>query len=66
MPDVKDQLAAKLTVGADSLELPMMVGTEDEHAVDISQLRKKTGLITIDPGLRKHRIDDQRHHIHRW
>ena len=30
--------------------LPVLRGTEDEVAVDISQLRAKTGLITFDPG----------------
>jgi citrate synthase len=31
-------------------ELPMVVGTEDERAVDIQQLRAQTGLITLDDG----------------
>ncbi len=33
-----------------SIELPVIVGTENEHAVDISKLRAKTGYITMDPG----------------
>lgn len=33
-----------------SIELPVLVGTENEHAVDISKLRAKTGYITMDPG----------------
>lgn len=33
-----------------SIELPVMVGTENEHAVDISKLRPTTGYITMDPG----------------
>lgn len=31
------------------IELPIVVGTENEHAVDISDLRAKTGYITLDP-----------------
>ncbi len=31
-------------------ELPLVVGTEGEKAIDISNLREKTGLITLDPG----------------
>jgi citrate synthase len=30
--------------------LPVLRGTEDEVAVDVNQLRAKTGLITFDPG----------------
>jgi citrate synthase len=33
-----------------SIELPVMVGTENEHAIDISKLRPSTGYITMDPG----------------
>jgi citrate synthase len=33
-----------------NLSLPVLRGTEDEVAVDITQLRAKTGLITFDPG----------------
>ncbi len=32
-----------------SLEVPVMVGTENERAIDIANLRAKTGLVTIDP-----------------
>ena len=31
-------------------ELPLVRGTEDETAVDISKLRAKTGLVTLDYG----------------
>ena len=34
-----------------SVELPIIEGTENEKAIDISELRSKTGYITIDPGL---------------
>lgn len=41
---------AKLTIGDTSLELPVVVGTEEETAVDISQLRASIGVITLDEG----------------
>ncbi|MDP7463825.1 MAG: citrate/2-methylcitrate synthase, partial [SAR324 cluster bacterium] len=33
-----------------SIELPLLTGTEDEKAVDISKLRAQTGYITLDTG----------------
>ena len=33
-----------------SMELPVLTGSENEKAIDISNLRKKTGYITLDPG----------------
>jgi len=42
--------AARLKVGDDELELPVITGTENERGIDISQLRSKTGLITVDEG----------------
>jgi citrate synthase len=41
---------AKLLVNGDTYELPLIVGTEGEIALDISRLRQETGLITLDPG----------------
>lgn len=41
---------AILTVGDDSYELPIVTGTENEKAIDISSLRASSGLITLDPG----------------
>ncbi len=32
------------------VKLPVIVGTEDEHAVDISKLRAESGYITLDTG----------------
>ncbi|MBN2195363.1 MAG: citrate synthase [Polyangiaceae bacterium] len=43
---------AKLTLGDQTLDLPVVVGTEDERAVDVSALRARTGYITLDPGFR--------------
>jgi len=41
---------AKLIVDGKTYELPIEIGTEGERAIDISRLRKETGLITLDPG----------------
>lgn len=41
---------AKLIVDGKTYELPLVVGTEGETAIDISDLRSETGLITLDPG----------------
>jgi citrate synthase len=41
---------ATLTIDGKVLELPVIVGTEGELAIDISELRAKTGYITYDPG----------------
>jgi len=41
---------AKLVVDGREYELPVMVGTEGEKAVDISALRKQTGYVTLDRG----------------
>ncbi len=40
----------KLTYGDNAYELPVIVGSEGEKAVDISKLRSQTGLITLDTG----------------
>ncbi len=41
---------AKLTVDGKTYELPILTGSEGERALDISNLRKETGLITLDKG----------------
>ena len=41
---------ATLSYDGKSYEMPVVVDTEDEAAVDISQLRAKSGLITLDSG----------------
>jgi citrate synthase len=38
----------KLSLPSGDLELPVIVGTENEHAIDISKLRAKTGYVTWD------------------
>ena len=49
-----DQVApktAKLNLGDREIELPIMVGSEGEVAIDIRKLRATTGAVTFDPGL---------------
>jgi citrate synthase len=41
---------AKLIVAGQELEFPVIEGTENEKAIDISTLRGKTGYITLDSG----------------
>jgi citrate synthase len=41
---------ARLQLDGSELELPVIVGTEQEYAVDISALRRETGYITLDEG----------------
>jgi len=41
---------AKLEIDGKIYELPILVGTEGEHAIDISSLRAKSGYITLDDG----------------
>jgi citrate synthase len=40
---------AIITLGDTKFEAPIIVGTEDEHAIDIGALRAKTGYVTLDP-----------------
>jgi len=41
---------AILTIDGKSHELPIIVGSEGEKAIDIAKLRQSTGLIAFDPG----------------
>ncbi|MHC1766678.1 MAG: citrate synthase [Verrucomicrobiia bacterium] len=41
---------AKLELDGTAYELPVVIGTESERAIDISNLRQKTGYITLDEG----------------
>ena len=41
---------AKLRIGDQQIDLPDVVGTENERALDISKLRAQTGYITLDEG----------------
>lgn len=39
-------------IGGETYELPVVVGTENEHGIDIAKLRGKTSYITLDPGFK--------------
>ncbi len=41
---------AKLSLRGKDYDLPIITGTEDEVAIDVSKLRAQTGAITLDPG----------------
>src|SRR5437868_294411 len=44
---------AKLVYNGKEYDLPIVTGSENEIAIDISKLRAQTGLITIDDGFPK-------------
>ena len=46
------QKTARIILDGKEYELPVVVGTENEHSVDISQLRAQSGYITLDEGYR--------------
>ena len=46
---MKNNDVAILEIDGKKYEFPIVRGTENERGIDISTLRKKTGLITIDP-----------------
>ncbi len=48
MSDSKN--TAKLTIGKETYELPLLAGTMGEKAIDIRSLRSTTGCITLDDG----------------
>ena len=51
MAGPEKKLSAKLTLpDGKEVTLPVTVGTEDEHAVNIQSLRNDTGYITLDTG----------------
>ena len=42
--------SVKMIVDGKTYEMPIVVGSEGERAIDIAKLRQETGLITLDPG----------------
>jgi len=50
-PTVPDNAPPKAELRIDDkvLELPVVVGTEDEHGLDIGKVRAQTGYVTLDP-----------------
>jgi citrate synthase len=51
MSNITAPKTCRLTLGDQEIDLPVMQGSENEVAIDIRQLRAKTGAITYDPGL---------------
>src|SRR5262245_46574987 len=41
---------AELNLNGKTCKFPVVVGTEQEHAIDISSIRNTTGYITLDDG----------------
>lgn len=41
---------ATLTINDETFDLPVITGSMNERAIDISELHKKSGYITLDPG----------------
>ncbi|MEL6107052.1 MAG: citrate synthase [Planctomycetota bacterium] len=48
--EVQDAGTVRIHFGDQELELPVIEGSEGERGIDISALRKQTGLVTIDEG----------------
>jgi len=44
--------SAKLSYNGQEYEFPVIIGTENEPAIDIAKLRSTTGLITLDSGFK--------------
>ena len=51
MPDKAQQngQSAELKIDERILQVPVVIGTENEHAIDIGKLRAQTGYVTLDP-----------------
>jgi citrate synthase len=49
-PGSKSAGTARLEIGGRTVDLPVVVGTEGEHGIDIAKLRGSTGAITLDEG----------------
>ena len=45
-------IKATLNFDGKEIELPIISGSEDENAIDISKIRSETGLITLDKGFK--------------
>ena len=47
---MKSNGTCRIIIDGKEIELPVVVGSEGERAIDISTLRSETGYITLDPG----------------
>ena len=41
--------SARLDLGDQQVDLPIVVGSEGERAIDVTKLRSQTGYVTLDP-----------------
>ena len=48
--EIESQSMATITLGNEVYDFPIIIGKENEKAIDIRSLRIKTGYITLDPG----------------
>ena len=46
---MSENLKATLNIDGKNIDLPIVVGSENEKGIDITSLRTKTGYITVDP-----------------
>lgn len=44
--------SVEVKIGGETISLPVIVGSENEHGIDIGKLRGKTGYVTLDPGFK--------------
>ena len=51
-PIQKEEMSetAKIIIGDETYELPVVVGSENERGIDIGSLRAKSGVVTLDSG----------------
>ena len=56
---------AIITLGDTKLEAPLIVGTEDERAIDIGAAPRQDRVRHARPGVHEHGVDQERHHVHR-
>lgn len=52
MSHIKDAGTARLSVGEETYEFPVVEGTEGERAIDVSTLRQRSGITTLDYGFK--------------
>jgi len=58
--------SASLNFEGKEIKLPIITGSENEKAIDISKLRSETGLVTLDKGFKKVPKESILQHISRY
>ena len=56
---------AIITIGESSFEAPIVVGSENEKAIDIGAPARKDRVRDARPGVHEHRVDEERDHLPR-